>query len=72
MFVVFLNGLSACLGASDAIVGKVGEAFRQYFPLVLDTDALLIKGPIVQYNGNSHLMHAPTFVARNDDPVSGL
>ena len=71
LVVVFLSGLPPCLGAGNAIVGKVGEAFRKRFPFVLGADALFIKGAVVQYNGNPHLMLSPTFVARHDNPVLG-
>lgn len=72
MLVVFLSGLSACLGAGDAIIGEVCEVFRKGFPFVQGADALFIDGAIFHYNRNSHLMDVPTFVARNEDLVQSL
>ena len=72
MLGVFLSGLSARLGARDAIVGKVCEVFRKGFPFVQGAYALFIDGAIFQQNGNPHLMDSPTFVTRNEDPVQGL
>lgn len=72
MLVVFLSGLPPCLGAGDAIVGKVCEVFRKGFPFVQGADALFNEGATFQYNGNPHLVDSRTFVARNEDPVQGL
>jgi hypothetical protein len=41
------------------------------FPIVQVADTLFIRGAIFHYNGNPHLMLAPTFVARNEDAVLG-
>ena len=71
MVVVFLSGLPSCLGAGDAIVGKVCKALGKGFPIVQVTDALFIRGAIFHYNGNPHLVLAPTSVARNEDPILG-
>ena len=61
--VVFLSGLSSGLRASDALLNKVCEVFRNGFPIVQVADALFIQGTIFHYNGTVHLMQAPTFVA---------
>ena len=72
MLVVFLSGLSACLGAGDAIVDKVCEVFRKGFSFVQGADALFIDGAIFHYNRKPQLMDISTFVARNEDLVQGL
>ena len=69
--VVFLSGLPSCLGAGDAIAGKVCKALGKGFSIVQVADALFIRGPIFHYNGNPHLVLAPTSVARNEDPILG-
>ena len=71
LVVVFLSRLPPCLGAGDAIVGKVCKAFGKGFPIVQLADALFIRGAIFDYNGNPQLMLAATSVARNEDPVLG-
>ena len=70
MVVVFLSGLPSCLGAGHAIAGKVCKALGKGFSIVQVADALFIRGPIF-YNGNPHLVLAPTSVARNEDPILG-
>jgi hypothetical protein len=40
--VVFLNGLSPCLGAADAAAGEFREVLRKGLPLVQGGDALLL------------------------------
>jgi hypothetical protein len=40
--VVFLNGLSPCLGATDARAGEVREILRRGLPIVQVADALLL------------------------------
>lgn len=71
LVVVFLSRLPPCLGAAHAIVGKVCKAFGKGFSIVQVADALFIRGAILYYNGNPHLMLAPTSVARNEDPILG-
>jgi len=69
--VVFLSRLPPCRGTGHAIAGKVCKALGKGFSIVQVADALFIRGTIFHYNGNPHLMLAPTSVARNEDPILG-
>ena len=40
--VVFLNGLSPCLGATDATASEVREVLRKGLPIVKVAEALLL------------------------------
>jgi len=72
MLMAFLRGLPACLGAGDAMVGKVCEVFRNGFLFIEGTEALFDKRAALQCNGNPHLVNSATSVARNEDAVQGL
>jgi hypothetical protein len=61
--VVFLNGLSPCLGATDATAGEVCEVLRKGLPIVQVGDALLLNRSVVQDNGNRHVVRPTTFIA---------
>lgn len=67
--VVFLSGLPSCLGASDAVVSKVCEVFRNRFPIVKVADALFIKRAVFQDNGDLHVMRSAAFIAKGKDTV---
>ena len=67
--VVFLNGLSPCLGATDATAGEVREVLRKGLPIVQVGDALLLNRSVVQDNGNRHVMGPTAFIAKGKDTV---
>jgi hypothetical protein len=64
--VVFLNGLSPGLGATDATTGEVREALRKGLLIVQVADALLLNRAVFQDDGNRHVMHPTAFIAEGN------
>jgi hypothetical protein len=62
--VVFLNGLSPCLGATDATAGEVREVLRKGLPIVKIADALLLNRAVFQDNANRHVVVPPHLLQR--------
>jgi hypothetical protein len=62
--VVFLNGLSSCLGAREAAGGEIREVLRKGLLNVEVGDALLLNRAVFQDNGNRHVMRAPHLLQR--------
>ena len=67
--VVFLNGLSPCLGATDATAGEVREVLRKGLPIVQIADALLLNRAVIQDNGTRHVMRPTAFIAEGNDTI---
>ena len=72
MLVAFLRGLPACLGAGDAMVGKVCEVLWNGFLFIQGTETLFDEGATLQCNRNPHLVNSATSVARNEYRVQDL
>jgi hypothetical protein len=72
MLMAFLCGLPTCLGAGDAMVGKVCEVLWNGFLFIQGTEALFDEGAALQSNRNPHLVNSATSVARNEYRVQDL
>ena len=67
--VVFLNGLSPCLGATDATAGEFREVLRKGLLIVKVADALLLNRAVFQDDGNRHVVCPAAFIAEGNDTI---
>ena len=66
---IFLDGLSACNGATDASTGESRENRRKSLAIVHVPNALFLNRTVVQDNGDCHVMRPAAFIAKGKGTV---